>query len=124
MYQIHVRSGFSSGHALRGYHGKCENQHGHNYKIRVSLAGDKLDDCGMLIDFKVIKEMVNKVIDQLDHQYLNDLPAFATVNPSAENLARHIYEGIDSQLKRAEMEARLRNVTVWETDRNSVTYSE
>lgn len=124
MYEVNVRSTFSSGHSLRGYHGKCENQHGHNYKVRVSLAGEKLDDCGMLVDFKMISSMMNQVIEQLDHQNLNDLPAFETVNPSAENLASFIYHGLQSLLSESKIEATLRKVTLWETDRNSVKYSE
>ena len=124
MYEVNVRSTFSSGHSLRGYHGKCENPHGHNYKVRVSLTGEKLDACGMLVDFKTISSMMNKVIDQLDHQNLNDLPPFKTENPSAENLASYIYHGLKSFLMEAEIQATLRKVTLWETDRNSVKYSE
>ncbi len=124
MYEVNVRSHFSSGHALRGYHGQCENPHGHNYKVRVALRGDKLDDCGMLIDFKMISSMLNRIIDELDHQNLNDLPAFEAINPSAENLASYIYHGLQSQLKEAKIQATLRNVTLWETDKNSVKYSE
>lgn len=124
MYEVNVRSHFSSAHALRGYHGKCENPHGHNYKVRVALRGDNLDNCGMLVDFKMLSSMLNRIIDELDHQNLNDLPAFETMNPSAENLARHIYRGLQSQLRDANIEATLRNVTLWETDKNSVKYSE
>jgi 6-pyruvoyltetrahydropterin/6-carboxytetrahydropterin synthase len=124
MYEVNVRSSFSSGHSLRGYQGKCENQHGHNYKLRVTLAGENLDNCGMLVDFKTISSMTNKVIDQLDHQNLNDLPAFRTVNPSAENVASFIYHGLQSLLDEAKIQATLRKVTLWETDRNSVKYSE
>ena len=124
MFEVNVQSTFSSGHALRGYRGKCENQHGHNYQVRVTLAGEQLDECGMLIDFKTISSMVNKVIEQLDHQNLNDLPAFQAVNPSAENLASFIYHGLQSQLKEQSIPATLRRVTLWETDRNSVEYSE
>jgi len=124
MFEVNVESSFSSGHALRGYRGKCENQHGHNYKVRVTLAGEKLDACGMLVDFKTISAMTNKVIEQLDHQNLNDLPAFRTLNPSAENLASFIYHRLESLLKEERVEATLRNITLWETDRNSVTYSE
>jgi 6-pyruvoyltetrahydropterin/6-carboxytetrahydropterin synthase len=124
MYEVNVRSHFSSGHALRGYHGKCENPHGHNYKVRVALRGEKLDDCGMLVDFKMINSMLNRIIDELDHQNLNDLPAFAAINPSAENLASYIYHGRQSQLKEAKIQATLRNVTMCETEKNSVKYSE
>lgn len=124
MFEVNVKSTFSSGHALRGYHGKCENQHGHNYKVRVTLVGEELDECGMLVDFKIISTMMNTVIEQLDHQNLNDLPAFRTVNPSSENLASYIYRGIQSLLKESNVRAALRKVTIWETDRNSVKYSE
>lgn len=124
MFEVNVKSTFSSGHALRGYHGKCENQHGHNYKVRVTLAGEKLDECGLLVDFKIISSMMNQVIEQLDHQNLNDLPPFKTVNPSSENVASFIYRGLRSLLAEANVPATLRNVTLWETDRNSVKYSE
>jgi queuosine biosynthesis protein QueD len=87
MYEVTVEAGFSSGHYLRNYKGKCENPHGHNYKVRVTLAGVTLDEAGLLLDFKLLKHVMRPVIDRLDHQMLNDLEPFTVLNPSAENIA-------------------------------------
>jgi 6-pyruvoyltetrahydropterin/6-carboxytetrahydropterin synthase len=89
MYEVTVESGFSSGHYLRNYQGKCENPHGHNYKIRLTLRGKELDATGLLLDFKLLKQLMRPVIERIDHQMLNDLEPFIELNPSAENLARY-----------------------------------
>ena len=98
MYEVTVESGFSSGHFLRNYKGKCENPHGHNYKVRVTLAGTTLDEAGLLLDFKLLKHVMRPVIDRLDHQMLNDLEPFTVLNPSAENLAKYFYDQTNEQL--------------------------
>src|ERR1700761_592652 len=98
MFEITVQAGFSSGHYLRNYHGKCENPHGHNYKVLVTLVGESLDDSGLLLDFKLLKQVMRPVIDRLDHQMINDLEPFTEVNPSAENLARYFYQQTSDQL--------------------------
>ena len=85
MYEVTVEADFSSGHYLRNYHGRCENPHGHNYKVRVTLSGAELDATGLLLDFKQLKQVMRPVIDRIDHQMLNDLEPFTTINPSAEN---------------------------------------
>ena len=92
MFEVSVEDTFAAGHALRGYRGKCENPHGHNYKVRVTLAGETLDAIGLLYDFKDLKLVMNEVIDRLDHQFLNDIDPFRQQNPSAENMARYFYE--------------------------------
>src|SRR6185437_3293973 len=92
MFEISVEETFSSGHALRGYRGKCENPHGHNYRVRVVLAGPQLNAIGLLYDFKDLKAAIRRETERLDHQYLNDLDPFRDQNPSAENLARHLFE--------------------------------
>ena len=97
------RPGFSSGHYLRNYKGKCENPHGHNYKVRVTLAGAALDEAGLLLDFKLLKQVMRPVIDRIDHQMLNDLEPFTVLNPSAENMAKYFYDETNQQL--AEMTA-------------------
>jgi 6-pyruvoyltetrahydropterin/6-carboxytetrahydropterin synthase len=122
MFEISVDETFSAGHALRGYKGKCENVHGHNYKVRVTLAGAQLDSVGLLYDFVHLKQVIRDVIRSLDHVYLNDFAPFDSVNPSAENIARHIYGEISGQLKSAENGASVSSVTVWETDVTSATY--
>jgi 6-pyruvoyltetrahydropterin/6-carboxytetrahydropterin synthase len=122
MFEVSVDETFSSGHALRGYKGKCENVHGHNYKVRVTLAGPELDSIGLLYDFVHLKQSIQGVIRTLDHRFLNDFAPFDTVNPSAENIARHIYEEIRKQMKTVANGAEISQVTVWETDVTSATY--
>ena len=92
------RPDFSSGHYLRNYQGKCENPHGHNYKVRVTLAGAALDEAGLLLDFKLLKQVMRPVIDRIDHQMLNDLEPFTVLNPSAENIAKYFYDQTNEQL--------------------------
>ncbi len=125
MFEITVEESFAAGHYLRDYKGKCENPHGHNYKVRVTLAGSELDKAGLLVDFKDLKELMKPVIERLDHQMMNDLKPFATVNPSAENLAKHFYEETAAKLKSVTNgRVRVKEVTVWETDSTTATYSE
>ena len=92
MFEVTVEAGFSSGHYLRNYRGKCENPHGHNYKVYVTLAGPELDEAGLLLDFKLLKQVMRPVVDYLDHQMINDLKPFDEINPSAENLAKYFYD--------------------------------
>ncbi len=125
MYEVTVEAGFSSGHYLRNYHGRCENPHGHNYKVRVTLVGAALDQTGLLLDFKMLKQVMRPVIDRIDHQMLNDLEPFTTLNPSAENIAHYFWEQTNEQL--AEMTAgrvRVKDCTIWETDTTSATFYE
>src|SRR5258705_5729300 len=91
MFQVSVEETFSAGHALRGYRGKCENVHGHNYRVRVTVEGPQLDSIGLLCDFTELKRVIREIIGGLDHQLINELGAFCTVNPSADNLATHLY---------------------------------
>src|SRR5574340_1742386 len=99
MFEVSVEETFAAGHALRGYKGKCENPHGHNYRVRVTLEGEQLDSVGLLCDFAHLKQIIQGVIQSLDHNYLNNLPSFATVNPSAENIAKYFYEKAAEQLR-------------------------
>jgi 6-pyruvoyltetrahydropterin/6-carboxytetrahydropterin synthase len=122
MFQVSVEETFSSGHALRGYQGKCENVHGHNYRVQVTLAGPKLDNIGLLVDFTELKSVVRGIIAGLDHQFLNDLDAFKTVNPSAENLAKYFYEETHRRLKTLPAGAGITEVTIWETDTASAQF--
>ena len=92
MFEVSVDETFSAGHALRGYKGKCENPHGHNYKVRVILEGAELDSIGLLFDFVHLKQILHGVIDGMDHKYLNDQPPFNSINPSAENIAKYIFD--------------------------------
>lgn len=122
MFQVSVDEGFSAGHALRGYRGKCENTHGHNYKVRVTLEGPELDSIGLLCDFVYLKKIIRDVIQALDHQFLNDLPPFTKVNPSAENVAKYFYDQATKEIAALPAGARITTVTVWETDVTSATY--
>ena len=98
MFQVSVEETFSAGHALRGYKGKCENVHGHNYRVRVTLEGPQLDYVGLLVDFTHLKKIIRAVTGTLDHQFMNDLDPFKVVNPSAENVAKYFYDQVTSQL--------------------------
>ena len=122
MFQVSVEETFSSGHALRGYRGKCENIHGHNYKVRVVLEGPSLDSIGLLYDFTHLKRVLREIISGVDHRFLNDQAPFDVTNPSAENLAKYFYEEISRQLNQATEGAKLARVTIWETDTTSATY--
>lgn len=122
MYEVSVEDTFAAAHNLRNYKGKCENLHGHNYKVRVIVAGKELDSVGLLYDFVHLKQVVQSVIRSLDHKYLNELPPFDKLNPSAENLARHIYEEAARQLPQAPNSAAIASVTVWETETTAATY--
>lgn len=124
MFEVTVEKSFAAGHALRGYKGKCENVHGHNYKIRVTLVGEHLDNIGLLYDFKDLKADIVRTVDRLDHQFMNDIPPFDKLNPSAENLARYFYEESEKYLAAANPTngVRIKSVTVWETDVTTATY--
>ncbi|MBV8514421.1 MAG: 6-carboxytetrahydropterin synthase QueD [Acidobacteria bacterium] len=123
MFQVRVEDTFSSGHALRGYRGKCENVHGHNYRVRVTVEGSQLDSIGLLVDFTLLKQVMREIIGRLDHQFINDLEPFRTVNPSAENLAKYFYDEMQIGLKNLPPGARITEATIWETDTSQATYS-
>ena len=126
MFEVTVEAGFSSGHYLRHYQGKCENPHGHNYKVFVTLVGAELDQAGLLLDFKLLKQVMRPVVERLDHQMINDLPPFnAELNPSAENLARYFYEQTSEQLRAMTGgRVRVKDCTLYETDTSFARYYE
>ncbi len=125
MFQITVEDSFAAGHYLRNYGGKCENPHGHNYKVRVTLWGEELDRAGLLLDFKDLKDVMRDLVDRLDHQMMNDLEPFTVVNPSAENLAKYFYDETQKKLHRVgNGRVRVKDVTVWETGSTTATYFE
>ena len=125
MFEVSVEDTFAAGHDLRGYRGKCENPHGHNYKVRITLAGDALDPIGLLYDFKDLKAAMNQIIDRLDHQFLNDIEPFRELNPSAENMARFFYTEANARLRSATNgRVRVKEVKIWETDTTTATYFE
>jgi 6-pyruvoyltetrahydropterin/6-carboxytetrahydropterin synthase len=122
MFEVSVEEWFAAGHALRGYKGKCEHVHGHNYKVRVTLEGPELDSVGLLYDFVHLKQLIRAVIESLDHKFLNDFAPFDTLNPSAENIAKYLYEEASKQMRQTPNHARIASVTVWETDTTTATY--
>lgn len=126
MFEVTVEAGFSSGHYLRNYRGKCENPHGHNYKVFVTLIGSDLDEAGLLLDFKLLKQIMRPVVDRLDHQMINDLEPFvAELNPSAENLARYFYQETARQLHdMTSGRVRVKDCTLYETDTSFARYYE
>lgn len=122
MFEVAVEETFAAGHALRGYRGKCENVHGHNYRVRVVVEGEKLDATGLLYDFVELRRQMDTLIESLDHQFLNDLAPFQEANPSAENLARYFYQELSGKLSGSANGARVREVTVFETETTCATY--
>jgi 6-pyruvoyltetrahydropterin/6-carboxytetrahydropterin synthase len=104
--------------------GRCENPHGHNYRVCITLVGEELQENGILLDFKQIKMMIKPVVDGLDHQMINDIPLFTDLNPSAENLALYFFDEIDGRVvKTTANRIAVKRCTIYETDRSSATYS-
>ena len=125
MFQVTVEDTFAAGHFLRNYKGKCENPHGHNYKVRVTLEGPDLDKAGLLLDFKDLKDVMKHVVERLDHQMINEIEPFTVLNPSAENLAKYFYDETNARLKLTTSgRVHVRDVTVYETDTTTATYFE
>jgi 6-pyruvoyltetrahydropterin/6-carboxytetrahydropterin synthase len=122
MHEVMIEVGFSSAHALRGYQGKCENTHGHNYKVEVYVRGRNLNNIGLLIDFKDLKAATKKVVDYLDHKNINDLPPFdVEINPSAEEMAAFFLREVGRQVN--DDRAQVYKVRVWETDTCAATFT-
>jgi 6-pyruvoyltetrahydropterin/6-carboxytetrahydropterin synthase len=125
MFELTVEDTFAAGHYLRNYKGKCENPHGHNYKIRVTLAGKELDRAGLLLDFKDLRGVMRHVIERLDHQMINDIEPFTVLNPSAENIAKYFFDETSVRLRQAtDGRVKVKDVTVFETDTTTAKYSE
>jgi 6-pyruvoyltetrahydropterin/6-carboxytetrahydropterin synthase len=119
MYELSVVSGFAAAHSLRGYQGECERLHGHNWRVEVRLAAEGLDDLGMVIDFRDLKAALGAVLAELDHRHLNEVPPFDTLNPTTENLCRHIADCLRTELP---PHVAVRRVTCWESERCSASY--
>ena len=123
MFEVAVEKTFAAGHSLRNYKGKCENVHGHNYRVRVTIEGAYLASNGLLVDFVEVKKQLLEIIDRLDHQFINDIEPFTVLNPSAENLAKYFYDELSERLNGStEVPVRLSEVRIWETDTSIAAY--
>lgn len=120
MYELKILSQFAAAHQLRESGGKCEQMHGHNWKVEVCVQGDTLGDDGLLIDFHDVKDAARRVIETLDHRYLNEVPPFDRQNPSSENIARYLFESVGRELNSDRV--RVSRVTAWESDTACATY--
>jgi 6-pyruvoyltetrahydropterin/6-carboxytetrahydropterin synthase len=121
MFEVMIERNFSSAHQLRGYKGKCENLHGHNYKIEIYARGRELDKIGLLVDFVELKAAADDVVNFLDHRNINELPPFDdTLNPSAENLARFILERVAKRID--DERVQIYKVRCFETPTSVATY--
>jgi 6-pyruvoyltetrahydropterin/6-carboxytetrahydropterin synthase len=121
MFEVMIERNFSSAHQLRGYRGKCENLHGHNYKIEIYARGRELDNIGLLVDFGELKTAADEVVQYLDHRNINELPPFdVELNPSAENLARYILERVAARV--GDERVQIYKVRCFETPTSIATY--
>ena len=122
LYTLKIVTDFAAAHTLKDYPGACSRMHGHNWKVEVEVQATRLDDVGMGIDFKLIKQATRKVTDELDHYYLNDIPPFDRVNPTAENIASYIYQAVSELINNDRV--KVSAVTLWETERACVRYEQ
>ena len=120
MYELSIHGHFASAHLLRGYEGPCKDLHGHTWKVEVTIASEKLNEIGLVADFKDMKKKLNVFLEKIDHVNLNDLAVFKTLNPSTENLAKYIYQEFAKECRPFP----LKRVRVWESDSASIAYYE
>lgn len=121
-YTLKVVTDFAAAHTLRDYPGACSRMHGHNWKLEVEVCATALDEVGMGLDFKVIKNAARELAGRLDHYYLNDIPPFDKINPTAENIASYFYKELSNTLNTGVL--KVNAVTLWETERACVRYTE
>lgn len=121
MYELQITTQFAAAHQLRNFRGKCEKLHGHNWRIDVFVEGKKLNDAGLLIDFKDLKDATSRILEELDHSFLNELPQFKDQNPSSENIAAYVFTKLSSELN--DTNITVSKVTAWESDTASSSYS-
>lgn len=120
MYEVTIKKDFSAAHRLKEAGGKCEDLHGHNFIVEVTVAGSKLDKCDLLIDFRTLKKWTNEILENFDHKYLNDIDFFKEINPSAEQLAGYIFQSLKEKLNVPHV--KLSRVIIWESEDAKVTY--
>lgn len=121
-YTLKVVSDFASAHTLRNYPGACSRMHGHNWKVEAEVEATELDEVGMGIDFKTIKQQVRELTDTLDHRYLNEIAPFDEINPTAENIAAFLFSGLAVALNNERI--RVKAITLWETERACVRFTD
>ncbi len=119
-YELKIETAFAAAHNLLNYCGACENLHGHNWKIEIYIQGSELDKSGMLIDFKVLKDHTNAILDNLDHTYLNNLPMFAGQSPSSELIAKYIFQELEKRLD--ELPVTVKKIVAWESEKAAAAY--
>jgi 6-pyruvoyltetrahydropterin/6-carboxytetrahydropterin synthase len=120
MYEVTIIKSFSSAHLLAQIGGKCEELHGHNFRVEVTMAAPDLNESGLLIDFRIVKKWLSVILDQMDHKHLNELSYFSGINPSAENIAKYICVQMEAKAK--ESQVRIARIKVWESENAAVTY--
>ena len=120
MYEVKVKKSFSGAHKLRGYRGKCEELHGHNWLVEVTVRAGDLDDIDIALDFAELKVGLREVLAVLDHKYLNDVPPFDKVNPTSERLAGYVFEQMGKRIN--DDRVKVARVDVWETEENRASY--
>ncbi|MFP3869059.1 MAG: 6-carboxytetrahydropterin synthase QueD [Desulfobacteraceae bacterium] len=120
MYELKIITQFSAAHRLENFYGKCEALHGHNWKVEIFVGAASLDDAGLVRDFGQLKAAAKEILEEVDHTYLNELPAFRTQNPSSENLARYLFERLGNAIN--DEQIKVTRVTVWESDTSSASY--
>ncbi|MDR0933440.1 MAG: 6-carboxytetrahydropterin synthase QueD [Victivallales bacterium] len=122
MFEIEIDRSFSAAHQLRGYNGDCCNLHGHNYKVTVVVRSQEQDEIGIALDFKKLKGELDALLAVYDHSNLSDLPEFKSVNPTSENLAKHIYRKISEKMNNGSI--KVNRVRIGESEHSAVTYFE
>lgn len=122
MFELTVEVSFSAAHQLRGYKGKCENVHGHNWKVQINVLAERLNEIDIALDFHDLKKIANEIISPLDHSFLNDVFPFTEKNPSSENIAKWVYDSVKKKVNNDNINVAA--VTVWESDTTSVSYYE
>jgi len=120
MYELKIIRKFAAAHQLSFSQTKCENLHGHNWKIEVIVQGEHLDKSGMMIDFSILKKEVDQILDTLDHQFLNEIPFFKESSPSSEKIAKYIATALDKKLDTSGV--KVSRVVAWESDDACATY--
>ena len=121
MFHLMIKTHFAAAHNLINYQGDCENLHGHNWRVEVTVAARELDKAGLGIDFKLLKQRTNQILDELDHKYLNDLEPFQTVSPSSENICRYLFERLSERLN--DDNVKVEQVNVWESENACASYT-